>query len=46
MIRQFTSGRPVSKIQPLTEAELKREGKIKMQEATQKYHSKATKDEE
>ena len=38
MIRQFTSGRPVEKIQALTEAELKRDGKLKMQAASQAFH--------
>ena len=46
MIRQFTSGRPVNKIQPITEAELKRQGKLKMQEASQKFKAKANKQEE
>lgn len=38
MIRQFTSGRPCAKIQSLTEAELKREGRLKMQQASQQLH--------
>ena len=40
MIRQFTAGRPCQKVQALTEAELKREGKQKMQAASQKFHEK------
>ena len=46
MIRQFTSGRPIDKIQPMTEAELKRQGRLKMQEASQKFKAKANKQEE
>ena len=46
MIRQFTSGRPIDKIQPITEAELKRQGRLKMQEASQKFKAKANKQEE
>ena len=42
MIRQFTSGRPIDKIQALTETELKREGRLRMQEASQKFHTKET----
>ena len=40
MIRQFTSGRPCKKVQPLTEAELRREGRLKMQAASQQFHEK------
>lgn len=40
MIRQFTSGRPVEKVQPLTEAELRREGRQKMQNAAHQFHEK------
>lgn len=40
MLRQFTSGRPCQKIQPLTEAELKRDGRMKMQAAKERLHEK------
>ena len=38
ILRQFTSGRPADKVQAMTEAELKRDAKLKMQLATQKLH--------
>ncbi len=38
MIRQFTSGRPCQKVQAVTESELKKEGRIKMQQAAQRIH--------
>lgn len=38
MIRQFTAGRPVDKVQAMTESELKKDGRLKMQMAAQKYH--------
>lgn len=38
IIRQFTSGRPVDKIQIMTEAELRRDSKLRMQQAQQRVH--------
>lgn len=38
IIRQFTSGRPVDKVQVMTEAELRRDSKLRMQQASQRFH--------
>lgn len=44
MIRQFTSGRPVDKVQMMTEAELKKDGKMRMQLAREQAHEKNSSD--
>ena len=46
MIRQVVSGRPVNKVQAMTESELRRENKVQMQMASVKFqreHEERTK---